>query len=86
MLFVPLGAGPECLGFLVLTRVSDTPEWTTVERDAALDIGRDLGRAVANARQLARSGPSPTTCARSTAIAWRWSTPSATSCAPRSSR
>jgi two-component system, OmpR family, phosphate regulon sensor histidine kinase PhoR len=54
VLFVPLGAGPECLGFLVLTRVSDTPEWTTVERDAALDIGRDLGRAVANARQLAR--------------------------------
>ncbi len=54
VLFVPLGAGPECLGFLVLTRVSDTPEWTTVERDAALDIGRDLGRAVANARQLGR--------------------------------
>ncbi|MBL0746978.1 sensor histidine kinase [Nocardioides baculatus] len=54
VLFVPLGAGPECLGFLVLTRISDTPEWTAVERDAALDIGRDLGRAVANARQLAR--------------------------------
>ena len=54
VLFVPLGAGPECLGFLVLTRISDTPEWTTVERDAALDIGRDLGRAVANARQLAQ--------------------------------
>ena len=54
VLFVPLGAGPECLGFLVLTRVSDTPEWTPLERDAALDIGRDLGRAVANARQLER--------------------------------
>ena len=54
VLFVPLGAGPECLGFLVLTRISDTPPWTAVERDAALDIGRDLGRAVANARQLAR--------------------------------
>lgn len=54
VLFVPLGAGPECLGFLVLTRVSDTPEWTVVEREAALDIGRDLGRAVANARQLGR--------------------------------
>lgn len=52
VLFVPLGAGPECLGFLVLTRVSDTPPWTSMERDAALDIGRDLGRAVANARQL----------------------------------
>ena len=54
VLFVPLGAGPECLGFLVLTRVSDTPPWTATERDAALDVGRDLGRAVANARQLER--------------------------------
>lgn len=54
VLFVPLGAGTTCLGFLVLTRVSDTPAWTTIERDAALDIGRDLGRAVANARQIER--------------------------------
>ena len=54
VLFVPLGAGPDCLGFLVLTRVSDTPAWTAVERDAALEIGRDLGRAVANAHQLER--------------------------------
>lgn len=52
VLFVPLGVGPECLGFLVLTRVSDARSWTDVEIDAALDIGRDLGRAVANARQL----------------------------------
>ncbi|WP_210439068.1 sensor histidine kinase [Nocardioides xinjiangensis] len=54
VLFVPLGAGPRCLGFLVLTRVSDVRAWTDVERDAAMDIGRDLGRAVANARQLER--------------------------------
>ncbi|WP_210649446.1 HAMP domain-containing sensor histidine kinase [Nocardioides sp. SYSU D00065] len=54
VLFVPLGAGPECLGFLVLSRISDTRAWTDIERDAALDIGRDLGRAVANARQLER--------------------------------
>jgi two-component system, OmpR family, phosphate regulon sensor histidine kinase PhoR len=54
VLFVPLGAGPECLGFLVLTRVSDTPAWTATERDAARDVGRDLGRAVANARQIER--------------------------------
>ena len=52
VLFVPLGVGPECLGFLVLTRVSDGRGWTDVELDAAGDIGRDLGRAVANARQL----------------------------------
>ncbi|NYE36019.1 signal transduction histidine kinase [Nocardioides cavernae] len=54
VLFVPMGVGTECLGFLVLTRVSDSREWTDVERDAARDIGRDLGRAVANARQLER--------------------------------
>ena len=54
VLFVPLGAGTECLGFLVLTRVGDTPAWTSTERLAALDIGRDLGRAVANARQIER--------------------------------
>lgn len=51
VLFVPLGAGPDCLGFLVLSRISDDPAWTQMEYDAALDIGRDLGRAVANARQ-----------------------------------
>ena len=28
------------------------PAWTEMEYDAALDIGRDLGRAIANARQL----------------------------------
>lgn len=53
-LFVPLGAGPECLGFLVLTRVPGARAWTDVERNAAGDIGRDLGRAIANARQLER--------------------------------
>ena len=54
VLFVPLGAGPECLGFLVLTRISDNPPWTAMERAAARDIGRDLGQAVANARQIER--------------------------------
>ncbi len=54
VLFVPLGAGPQCLGFLVLTRISDAPPWTAWEREAALDIGRDLGQAVANAHQLER--------------------------------
>jgi signal transduction histidine kinase len=52
VLFVPLGVGVECLGFLVLARAPGTPPWTTLEVDAALDIGLDLGRAVANARQL----------------------------------
>lgn len=52
VLFVPLGAGTECLGYLVLARVSLMPAWTAMEFDAALDIGHDLGRAIANARQL----------------------------------
>lgn len=51
-LFVPLGVGTECLGYLVLARLSGTAAWTEMEYDAALDVGHDLGRAIANARQL----------------------------------
>jgi signal transduction histidine kinase len=54
LLFVPLGAGPECLGNLVLTRTTKDAEWTQVEADAAFDIGHDLGRAVLNARLFQR--------------------------------
>jgi signal transduction histidine kinase len=54
LLFVPLGAGRECLGSLVLTRAFGDAEWTDAERDAALEVGRDLGRAVLNARALDR--------------------------------
>lgn len=54
LLFVPLGAGAEVLGSLVLTRSADDPEFTEVETDAALEVGRDLGRAVLNARALER--------------------------------
>ena len=54
LLFVPVGAGRECLGSLVLTRASGDAEWTPAEVDAALEVGRDLGRAVLNARALDR--------------------------------
>jgi signal transduction histidine kinase len=54
LLFVPLGAGRECLGSLVLTRALGDSEWTPAEMDAALEVGRDLGRAVINARALDR--------------------------------
>jgi signal transduction histidine kinase len=54
MLFVPLGAGRECLGSLVLTRALGDAEWTEADVDAALEVGRDLGRAVLNARALER--------------------------------
>lgn len=54
LLFTPLGAGPECLGNLVLTREPGAPEWTETEATAALDIGHDLGRAILNARTFER--------------------------------
>ncbi|HEY0952044.1 GAF domain-containing sensor histidine kinase [Nocardioides sp.] len=54
LLFTPLGAGPECLGNLVLTRVAGAPEWTEAEAATALDIGHDLGRAILNARIFER--------------------------------
>ena len=54
LLFVPMGAGRECLGSLVLTRAIGDPEWTPAEVDAALEVGRDLGRAVLNARAFER--------------------------------
>jgi signal transduction histidine kinase len=54
MLFVPLGAGQECLGNMALTRRGSSPEWTSVERQAALEIGHDLGRALVNARTFER--------------------------------
>jgi len=54
LLFAPLGAGPECLGNLVLTRTEDDADWSSVEMAAALDIGHDLGRAILNARTFER--------------------------------
>ncbi len=54
LLFTPLGAGPECLGNLVLTRAAGAPEWTEAEAATALDIGHDLGRAILNARTFER--------------------------------
>lgn len=53
LLFVPLGAGAECLGNLVLTRVGSLA-WTELDRRAALDIGHDLGRVILNARTFQR--------------------------------
>ncbi|WP_028644050.1 sensor histidine kinase [Nocardioides sp. URHA0020] len=54
LLFIPLGAGPECLGNLVLTRLAGAPAWTEAEATTALDIGHDLGRAILNARTFER--------------------------------
>lgn len=53
LLCVPLGAGDECLGNLVLTR-GESAEWTELDRQAALDIGHDLGRVILNSRTFQR--------------------------------
>jgi signal transduction histidine kinase len=54
LVFVPLGAGPEHMGSLVLTRRDGAQEWSEIERAALLDIGHDLGRATLNARTFER--------------------------------
>jgi signal transduction histidine kinase len=54
ILFTPLGAGPECLGNLVLTRAPGAAAWSDAEATMALDIGHDLGRAILNARTFER--------------------------------
>jgi two-component system, OmpR family, phosphate regulon sensor histidine kinase PhoR len=51
---VPVGAGDEVLGMLVIARAGDGPPWTDDESSAALDVGHDLGRAVLNARASER--------------------------------
>lgn len=54
LVFVPLGAGPEHMGSLVLTRRDGAQEWSEIERAALLDIGHDLGRATLTARTFER--------------------------------
>lgn len=54
VLAVPLGAGAECLGFLVLSRRAQDPPWSAVEMASGLEIGHDLGAALMTARALER--------------------------------
>ena len=54
LLGVPLGAGPECLGYLVLIRSDVTRSWGGEESEAALVIGHEIGRAVLHARLYER--------------------------------
>ncbi len=54
LLFTPLGAGPKCLGNLVLTRLAGAPRWTEAEAATAIDIGHDLGHAILNAHTFER--------------------------------
>lgn len=50
LVLVPVGTSRECLGSLVIIRAPGSPRWTGSESEAAIDVGRDLGRAVLNAR------------------------------------
>ena len=50
LVLVPVGAGPEALGVLLLARHLDGVRWTESESSAALDVGHDLGRAILNTR------------------------------------
>ncbi|WP_195908252.1 GAF domain-containing sensor histidine kinase [Nostocoides sp. HKS02] len=52
LLLAPIGAGRECLGHLVLTRAVGARAWSDAEAIAALELGRDLGRAIVNARLM----------------------------------
>ncbi|MFC5176320.1 ATP-binding protein [Nocardioides taihuensis] len=54
LLGVPLGAGPECLGYLVLIRADTARSWGGEESEAALVIGHEIGRAVLHARLFER--------------------------------
>jgi signal transduction histidine kinase len=53
LLLVPIGAASQCLGYVVCTRAGSYPTWSDAESAAALEIGRDLGRAVLNSRLFA---------------------------------
>jgi signal transduction histidine kinase len=54
LLLAPLGAGPDCLGYLVVVRRVGRPEFSPHEVQAAGQIARNLGQAVLNARLLER--------------------------------
>ncbi|GAA1946545.1 hypothetical protein GCM10009798_01920 [Nocardioides panacihumi] len=53
VLLVPMGAGQTCLGSLAFSRAAGGPAWSPEERRVAQDVGRDLGRLIAE-QQLVR--------------------------------
>jgi signal transduction histidine kinase len=54
MLAAPLGSGPECLGYFAMLRSGHGREWTEAERDAAFEVGQEIGRALMHARLYQR--------------------------------
>jgi len=51
---VPLGAGAECVGYLILGRAATSKPWSVPETDALGQMGRDIGRAIVHARTFER--------------------------------
>ena len=51
-MLVPLGAGHESLGHVILGRKDPDLLWSPDEQSGALDIARDIGQAVVNSRNL----------------------------------
>jgi signal transduction histidine kinase len=54
LMLVPLGAGRESLGHVILGRKDPSLHWSPDEQVSALDIARDIGQAVVNSRNLVR--------------------------------
>jgi two-component system phosphate regulon sensor histidine kinase PhoR len=54
LLVVPVGAGHEWMGMLVVLRDGRSDRWTEGESNAALGVGHDLGRALLSARSHER--------------------------------
>ena len=52
--FVPIGAGDEVLGYVTLFRLGTRARWSEAEREAGLEIGREIGLAVRRARLYQR--------------------------------
>ncbi len=53
-LFVPIGAGADCFGYVHISRAAQDPHWSELEVRTALEIGRDLGRTTQHARLFER--------------------------------
>lgn len=51
---VPLGAGTECLGYLIVARFTEGKRWSAAEVAALAQVGRDIGRALLHARLFER--------------------------------
>lgn len=50
VMLVPIGAGPDCSGYVLLGQATATATWQASEVEAALEIGREIGRALLRAK------------------------------------